>query len=126
MLTLLLGTDWVANRDAILTMVANDVAAEKGKRIVLVPELISHDIERRLSAASGDTCSRFAEVLSFTRLVRSVADYTAHGIMPCLDNAGRLAAMASATRQLHSKLKSYASVETSYWQQHFYCYGRLP
>lgn len=21
---------------------------------------------------------------------------------------------------------SYASVETSYWQQHFYCYGRLP
>ena len=21
---------------------------------------------------------------------------------------------------------SYASIETSYWQQHFYCYGRIP
>ena len=21
---------------------------------------------------------------------------------------------------------SYASVNTSYWQEHFYCYGRIP
>lgn len=112
MLKLLLGTDWVANRDTILNMVTKDVAEEKGNRILLVPELISHDIERRLCASAGDTASRFAEVLSFTRLVRSVAEYTEHGIMPCLDKAGQLASMASAARQLHSKLKSYASVET--------------
>jgi len=29
-----------------------------------------------------------------------------------LDNGGRLVAMASATRQLHSLLKAYAAVET--------------
>ena len=30
----------------------------------------------------------------------------------CLDNGGRVVAMAAATRQLYSKLKAYASVET--------------
>ena len=112
MLTLLLGKDWIANRDAVLNMVAQDVKNAKGNRIVMVPELISHDTERRLCKAAGDTCSRFAEVLSFTRLARRVADSAGHGAQECLDNGGRVVAMAAATRQLHSKLKSYAAVET--------------
>lgn len=112
MLKLILGTDWVENRDAVLKKVACDVQERKANRIVLVPELISHDIERRLCVAAGDTASRYAEVLSFTRLIRRVADYTEHGVAPCLDQGGRLVAMASAARQLHSRLKSYASVET--------------
>ena len=112
MLTLLLGTDWIANRDAILNMVAADVANEAAGRILLVPELISHDMERRLCEAAGDTCSRFAEVVSFTRLTRRVCDWVGCGVPKCLDNGGRLVAMASATRQLHSKLKAYAAVET--------------
>lgn len=112
MLTLLLGTDWTANRDTVLKMISQDVAAEKTGVVLMVPELISHDTERRLCAAAGDTASRFAEVLTFTRLAKRVSDAAGFGAPECLDNGGRLVAMASATRQLHSNLKAYAAVET--------------
>ena len=112
MLRLLLGKDWIANRDEILKLVANDVKQRKGNRILMVPELISHDMERRLCAAAGDTASRYAEVLSFTRLARRVADGVGYAAQECLDNGGRVVAMAAAARNLHSKLKAYASVET--------------
>lgn len=112
MLTLIMGTDWTANRKRIFQMLAQDVSAKRGKRILIVPELISHNTERRLCYAAGDTASRFAEVLSFTRLARRVADSVGHGALECLDNGGRVVAMASAARQLHSVLKAYAAVET--------------
>lgn len=112
MLTLLIGTDWVAVRDEILSRIASDVAAQQGGRILMVPELISHDTERRLCAAAGDTASRFAEVLSFSRLVSRVSDYTGESCGACLDNGGRVVAMAAAARLLHSRLKAYAAVET--------------
>ena len=112
MLTLVLGTDWKVNTDTILSLIADDVADEKPGRVLMVPELISHEMERRLCAAAGDTCSRFAEVLSFTRLANRVADSVGHTAQVCLDNGGRVVAMASAAQQLHSKLKAYASVET--------------
>ena len=48
MLTILIGTDWTANRDAVLQMIADDVQMQKEGRILIVPELISHDMERRL------------------------------------------------------------------------------
>ena len=112
MLTILIGTDWIANRDAVLAEVAKDVAQKKQGRILMVPELISHDTERRLCAIAGDTTSRFAEVLSFTRLARRVSDSVGHAAFQCMDNGGRVVAMASAVRQLHSRLKAYASLET--------------
>lgn len=112
MLTLLIGRDWIRNRDEILKMIGDDVAEERPGRILIVPELISHDTERRLCGAAGDTCSRFAEVLSFTRLAKRVSEYNCHAMQPCLDQGGRLVAMANATKQIHSKLKAYASVET--------------
>ena len=112
MLTLLLGSDWTANRKEILSRVAQDVALEKPGRILMVPELISHDTERRLAAVAGDTASRFAHVLSFTRLARRVCDLVGSGAQDCLDNGGRVVAMAAAARQLSSRLKAYATVET--------------
>ncbi len=112
MLTILIGTDWVANRDAILAQVARDVHDRKENTILLVPELISHDMERRLCDAAGDTASRYAEVLSFTRLVRRVSESVGCAAETCMDSGGRIVAMAAAVRQLHSKLKAYASVET--------------
>ena len=74
MLRLLLGKDWTANRDVILDRISRDVRNGQGNRILMVPELISHDTERRLCAAAGDTASRYAEVLSFSRLARRVAE----------------------------------------------------
>ena len=112
MLHLLLGRDWTANRDEVLRRISRDVHEKRPGRILLVPELISHDMERRLCAWAGDTASRYAEVLSFTRLGRRVADTMGNAAMECLDNGGRVVAMAAAARQLSSRLKAYASVET--------------
>lgn len=112
MLELILGKDHTANTDEVLRRLAEDVAARKDGRVVLVPELISHDMERRLCQAAGDTASRYAEVLSFTRLARRVSDSVGSAAPECLDAGGRVVAMAAAARQLHSRLKAYAALET--------------
>ena len=112
MLTLLIGTDWTANRNEILSRLAADIQNHQPNRILLVPELISHDTERRLCKIAGNTCSRFAEVLTFSRLTRRICEWSGCGLPECLDNGGRLVAMASAARQLHGQLKAYASVES--------------
>ena len=112
MLRLILGTDWTANRDKILKELAKDVCQRKENRILIVPELITHETERRLCMNAGDTSSRYAEVLSFSRLVNRVTDFAGCSVLDCLDNGGRVVAMAAAARQLSSKLKAYASVET--------------
>ena len=112
MLRLLIGTDWTQNRDTILQRLRDDVHHRKPGRILMVPELISHDTERRLCAAAGDTASLYAEVLSFTRLARRVSECAGMAAQECLDNGGRIVAMAAAARQLHSRLKAYAAVET--------------
>lgn len=112
MLRLLIGRDWTENRRTVLDRIAADVALRKPGRILIVPELISHDTERRLCAAAGDTASRYAEVLTFTRMARRVCEYMTCVPEECMDNGGRLVAMASAARQLSSRLKAYASVET--------------
>lgn len=112
MVHLLIGRDWTANSDEILRRIARDVKERKENRILMVPELISHETERRLCAFAGDTASRYAEVLSFTRLARRVSDCVGSGAVECLDNGGRVVAMAAAARQLSSRLKAYAAVET--------------
>ena len=112
MVHLLLGRDWTANSDEILKRISRDVRQRKGNRILMVPELISHETERRLCAFAGVTASRYAEVLSFTRLARRVSDTMGSAAVECLDNGGRVVAMAAAARQLSSRLKAYAAVET--------------
>lgn len=111
MLRLLLGRDWKANQEEILARIAGDVRDRKPGRILMVPELNSHDMERALCRSAGDTASRYGEVLSFTRLARRVAE-EAGGAEDCLDGGGRVVAMAAAARQLASRLKTYASMET--------------
>lgn len=112
MLTVLLGKDWTQNRNRILEMIAEDASNKKDNRILIVPELISHDTERRLCEAVGNAASRYAEVLSFSRMYRRVCESMGHGVEECLDNGGRIVAMAAAARRLHSKLKTFAAIET--------------
>ena len=112
MLRILMGRDWTANRDAVLKRISEDVSNKQTGRILIVPELISHDMERRLCRWAGDTASRYAQVLSFTRMARRVSDDMGNAAMACLDSGGRVVAMAAAARQLSSRLKAYASVET--------------
>ncbi len=112
MVTLLLGIDWKENRKEIFRQVADRVASEKDGCVILVPELISHQMERELASVAGDTACRFAEVLTFSRLSKRIAEYNKVKLPECLDNGGRIVAMAAATRQLHSRLKAYAAIET--------------
>ena len=112
MLELIIGKDWTANTAEVLSRISREVADGQGNRIMLVPELISHDMERRLCVAAGDTASRYAEVLTFTRLSRRVAESAGCYAIECMDNGGRIVAMAAAARQLHGQLKSYAALET--------------
>ena len=51
MVRFLLGRDWTANSDEILKRISRDVRQRKGNRILMVPELISHETERLLCAA---------------------------------------------------------------------------
>ena len=66
-MNLLIGTDWVANRDRVLDEVADGVGRGHEGLVLLVPELISHDAERRLCDRAGDTaadmprCSRLPD-----------------------------------------------------------------
>ena len=112
MLKILMSKDWPALRQQMLSSVSEDVGSCLGRRILMVPELCSHDMERQLAQCAGDTASRYVEVLSFTRLARRVSEYTRTPIPQCLDNGGRVVAMAAAARALSSRLKAYASVET--------------
>ena len=112
MLRLLLGKDWKALREQVLSELADDVRQRKPGRVYMVPELVSHEAERALCAAAGDTASRYAEVLSFTRLCRSVSDAVGTLDRECLDGGGRVVAMAAAARILSSRLKAYAALES--------------
>ena len=103
MLHLLLGTDWTNNRDTVLHRIAEDVRKRLPNVVLIVPELITHDMERRLCAAAGDTTSRYAEVLSFSRLALRVADRMGCAAEECLDNGGRVVAMAASARMLASR-----------------------
>lgn len=102
----------MANREAVLARIAAAVKHRRPGQILMVPELISHDTERRLCSAAGDSCSRYAEVLTFTRLAVRVAEADRFALEQSLDNGGRVVAMAAASRELAGMLKAYASVET--------------
>lgn len=112
MLQILLSRDRQVAGGELLRRVAADVEAQKSGRILMVPELISHETERALCAAAGDGASRFAQVLSFTRLARRVADTVGSAAEQSLDGGGRVIAMAAAARQVHSRLKAFAAVLT--------------
>ena len=64
MLRLILSTDWIAGREAVLELVAEEVRRRRPGQILMVPELISHDMERRLSAAAGAQPAKIARAVS--------------------------------------------------------------
>ncbi|MGE4352816.1 MAG: PD-(D/E)XK nuclease family protein [Oscillospiraceae bacterium] len=84
--------------------------AESGERdiVLLVPEQYSHEAERELCRVCGDGISLHAEVLSFTRLSRRVADKLG-GTRHFLDKSGRVLAMANALEAVGSRLKVYGA-----------------
>ncbi len=76
---------------------------------IIVPEQLSHQMERKLCKAGGDSISLRAEVLSFSRLSNRVASLYGGVARPVLDKGGRMLAMASALEQIVAKLQIYGS-----------------
>ncbi len=107
MLELIYGRSWRQNADhAIRRICACAKRGEEGN-ILIVPEQNSFDAEWRLCAEGGDTVSRFAEVLSFTRLASRVFSVYGGAAVPTLDKSGRLMAMAAALEQVRPRLQLY-------------------
>ena len=72
MLHLWFCTDRKYNTARMLRALCERAAAGERRLILLEPEQFSHSAERRLCEMGGDTISRSAEVLSFSRLADRV------------------------------------------------------
>lgn len=93
--------------DCAITAVCENAAHEVQNQILIVPEQFSFDAERLLCTRGGDSISRFAEVLSFSRLATRVFSVVGGTAVQTLDKSGRLIAMAGALEQVRSRLKIY-------------------
>ncbi len=81
-------------------------------QILIVPEQYSHETERALCERGGDTISRYAEVLSFTRLASRVFSVCGGVCEEYLDENGRILTLYLAAQQVREQLKFYAAVMT--------------
>lgn len=107
MLYLQYSRDWKRNADAAIREICDGAASDPRKRILIVPEQNSFDAEMALCRAGGDTISRHAEVLSFTRMATRVFSQVGGAAISTMDKSGRLIAMAGALEQLRPRLKLY-------------------
>ena len=109
MLELIYGRNWRDNGDLAIHRILQGIQRGESHHILIVPEQNSFDAEWRLCAAGGDTVSRFAEVLSFSRLASRVFSVFGGAAVPTMDKCGRLIAMASALEQIRPRLRLYGS-----------------
>lgn len=107
MLTVTYSPDQRANMHRAVASVC--ALGEDVRGILIVPEQNSFDTEWALCAAGGDTVSRRAEVLSFSRLATRVFTLTGGIAKPTLEKSGRLIAMAGALELLRPKLRLYGT-----------------
>ena len=106
MVQTILGRAGAGKTALVFGEIAEYVRQGDGKTVLLVPEQYSHEAERELCAAAGDTLSRYGEVLSFTGLARKVFSEVGGG-KPAMDGGGRLLCMAVAAEGLEGQLRVY-------------------
>ena len=96
------------------TAVMNDMraAAEAGLDglILLVPPQASHNAERALCEALGDTASLSAEALTFRTLANRIFEAGGHLADHYIDDNGRLLLIRNAKEDVADILKAYAAV----------------
>ena len=106
MLRIWLSTDRKKNTQRIF----EEICSKKHEdQILLVPEQFSHMAERELCRIGGDTISRYAEVLSFSRLANRVFSELGGSAQTQTDPAGKLLIMSLAVEQVRSRLKLYGA-----------------
>ena len=109
MLTLLLGEDRQAGLREVIGTICERAQAGEAGQILIVPEQYSFEAERTLCQTGGDGISRFAEVLSFTRLASRVFSIYGGVSEEYLDEGGRLLCLYLAADRVKSQIKYYAA-----------------
>jgi ATP-dependent helicase/nuclease subunit B len=106
MVRLILGRAGTGKTARVFEEIRSLVARGENGTVFLVPEQYSHEAERELCAAAGDSLSLYAEVLSFTGLASKVFAELG-GVRPVMDEGGRLLCMAVAAGETADGLKIY-------------------
>ena len=109
MLTLIIGRGKSGKTTKLLQSVKDCPATGMARRIVIVPEQLSHSTERKLSELCGDSISYVSEVLSFTRLYSRVCSIYGGGARQVLDESGRILTVQLALSSIRHRLKVFAS-----------------
>ena len=110
MIRLITGRAGCGKSSRLMNELRRESAKGTAGMIFLVPEQNSHETERRLAEVCGDTLSRYAEVLTFSRMTDRVLSETGMANMPVLDKGGRILMMSRALRSVKGRLKVYANV----------------
>ncbi len=111
MLRLITGKAGTGKTAAVIAEIGRAVDEKRSGNILIVPEQYSHEAERELCAACGDSLSLYAEVFSFTGLARRVMTEQGGAAEPYLDKGGRLLCMALALTAAGSRLKVYTAAQ---------------
>ena len=88
----------------ILREIAEACRKGEGKQVLLVPELNSHQMERRLAEATENHGARTAEVLTFSRLADRVFSEVGGLAQQMLTPAGQLLTLQEAARRVQGGL----------------------
>ena len=106
MLKLIIGRAGAGKTTAVLEGICRN--ASERPLVLIVPEQQSHEMERALCRVGGNTISRYAEVLSFSRLTNRVFQEAGGLGREELDAGGRLLLMYRAVKQVSSHLTVYS------------------
>lgn len=106
MITFLQGPSHRANTAAIFAALQEKVEAEQ-RAILLVPEHLSHEMERQLCVLCGNSACRWAEVLSFSQLADRVFRALGDAELSAIDQGGRVLLMYRAVQDLQSRLNHF-------------------
>ena len=105
MIRMILGRAGTGKTARVFGEIADCVRSGQKGLVLLVPEQYSHEAERELCRAAGDSLSLYGEVLSFTGLARKVL--VPGGGRPSMDGGGRLLCMAVAMEAAAGRLRVY-------------------
>ncbi len=94
----------------ILNEIADKCEKYEMKQVLLVPELYSHEMERRLAEATDNHGARTAEVLTFSRLADCVFSETGGAAQQTLNPAGQLLTLRQAAAKVQSSLKTWSGI----------------
>ena len=91
----------------IIQEIRDAVNSGVGKKLLLVPEQYTHEAERELCEACGDSLSLHAEVMSFTGFARWSMGMHGGAADVHMDNGGKLLCLSQALRELQPVLRIY-------------------